>query len=94
MFLALGVATRHTWFLLILIWLMATPRRAPRGTAKDVIGIYVQIAPQIYEDYVRTAAERGITKRRLIEAAIQRELIAPTVFAEPDYQQELPLKTA
>ena len=73
---------------------MATPRRAPKGSSKDAVGVFVKLAPTVYEEYVRAAAERGITKRRLVEAAIRRELADPTVFADVNNQQELPLKTA
>lgn len=69
------------------------PRRAPRGSAKDTIGIYVDLDPELHALYERAVADRGITKRRLVEAAIRRELSEPTVYAEPE-QEELPLKTA
>jgi len=73
---------------------MTAPRRAPKGSLKDAIGIYVQLSPEVYEQYVQASTSRGITKRRLVEAAIRRELAEPTVFADPEYQEELPLKTA
>ena len=72
---------------------MKSPRRAPKGSAKDSVGLFVQVAPDVYQAYVDAAAGRGITKRRLIEAAIRRELAEPTVHADAD-QEELPLKTA
>lgn len=73
---------------------MTTPRRAPKGSAKDAQGIFVKVAPEVYEAYIRAAAARGITKRRLVEAAIRRELAEPSVWAEAETQEELPLKTA
>ena len=65
---------------------MTEPRRAPKGSAKTAEGIFVKVAPEIREAYARAAAERGITKRRLVEAAIARELADPTVFAEDEGQ--------
>lgn len=73
---------------------MSTPARAPRGSLKDAVGIYAQLPKELFDAYVQASAERGITRRLLVEAAIRRELAEPTVFADPEYQEELPLKTA
>lgn len=54
-------------------------KRAPRGSLKHTIGIYVQLDPEIYEAYAKAAAERDITKRRLVVGALLRELADPTV---------------
>lgn len=70
------------------------PRRAPRGSAKDTIGIYIDLDPELHALFERAVADRGITKRRLVEAAIRRELADPSVWADTEPQEELPLKTA
>ena len=57
---------------------MAT--RAPRGSAKDVIGIYVELSPDLHRRFEEAVAQRDITKRRLVEAAIIHELEHPTVL--------------
>ena len=57
---------------------MAT--RAKRGTAKDVIGVYIQLSPELHRRFEEAVAERDITKRRLVEAAILRELDHPTAL--------------
>ena len=54
-------------------------KRAPRGSSKNTIGIYVELDPEIYQAYVKAAAERDITKRRLVVGALLRELADPTV---------------
>jgi hypothetical protein len=54
-------------------------KRAPRGANKDVIGIYVALDPDMYAAYVKAAAERDITKRELVVAALRRELADPTI---------------
>ena len=56
-------------------------RRAPRGSAKNCIGIYADIDPELHAAYERAVAERNITKRQLIEAALRRELADPTITA-------------
>jgi len=58
-----------------------TARRAPRGSAKNCIGIYADIDPELHAAYERAVAERNITKRQLIEAALRRELADPTISA-------------
>lgn len=71
---------------------MTAAYRAPKGTASDARGIYVKVTPELFEAYERAAAERGITKRSLIEAALAREIADPSLTAP---QEELiPLKTA
>lgn len=57
-------------------------QRAPRGSAKDAIGIFVMLDPELHAAYERAVAERNITKRRFVEAAIRRELSEPTAFSE------------
>lgn len=59
---------------------MAT--RAKRGTAKDVIGIFVQLSPELHQRFEAAVASRDITKRRLVEAAILQELEHPTAVNE------------
>lgn len=58
-----------------------TARRAPRGSAKNCIGIYADIDPELHAAYERAVAERNITKRQLIEVALRRELADPTITA-------------
>ena len=60
---------------------MTEPRRAPRGSAKDNIGIFASIEPELHAVFERAVNERGITKRQLIEGALRRELADPTVHA-------------
>ena len=53
-------------------------QRAPRGSAKDAIGIYVALEPELYKAYVEAAAERDITTRELVVGALRRELADPS----------------
>jgi hypothetical protein len=53
-------------------------RRAPRGSAKDAIGIYVALEPELYAAYVKAAADRDITRRELVVGALRRELADPS----------------
>lgn len=59
-------------------------KRAPRGSSKNTIGIYVALDPEIYQAYVKAAADRDITKRRLVVGALLRELADPTVTSRQE----------
>ena len=54
-------------------------QKAKKGSARDTVGIFVHIDAQLHRAYLEAVAERDITKRRLIEAALRRELADPTI---------------
>ena len=56
-------------------------QKAKKGSARDTVGIFVHIDAQLHKAYLEAVAERDITKRRLVEAALRRELAEPTVMA-------------
>lgn len=59
-----------------------TARRAPSGSAKNCKGIFADIEPELYEAFDRAVAERNITKRQFIRAALRQELANPTITAD------------
>lgn len=74
---------------------MTAAYRARKGEAKNTRNLFSAVAPEVYEAYETAAAERGITKRALLERALMREIADPTILAPDRNQQELPLnKTA
>lgn len=73
----------------------SAPKRAPRGSGKNRIGVLAELDPEIVQAIAERAAALGITKRAFISDAIVRELTDPTISPAPTEQEELPLyKTA
>lgn len=58
-------------------------QKAKKGTARDTTGFYVRIDAELHRAYLNACVDRDITRRRLIEAALRRELAEPTEFATP-----------
>ena len=56
-------------------------QKAKKGSARDTVGIFVHIDAQLHRAYLEAVAERDITTRRLVEAALRRELADPTAMA-------------
>lgn len=59
-------------------------KRSPAGSAKNAIGIFIQLDPALYEAFIKAAAERDVTKRSLVCAALRRELADPTVTSDQE----------
>lgn len=73
---------------------MVAAYRAVRGTAGDTRGLYQKVSEELFDAYTAAAAERGITKRALLERALMREINEPTLLAPLPLQEELPLRSA
>ena len=56
-------------------------QKAKKGSARDTVGIYLRIDAELHRAYLAACTERDVTKRRLVEAALRRELAEPTAFA-------------
>ena len=67
-----------------------TRRRARRGSAKDLVIIGAVIDPDVVHQTRLAFAERQVTQRALIQAALRREINEPTDFAG---RRELQLST-
>lgn len=58
-------------------------QKAKKGSARDTVGIFVHIDAELHKAYLEACGARDVTKRRLVEAALRRELAEPTAFATP-----------
>ncbi|GGM10208.1 hypothetical protein GCM10011594_32630 [Nakamurella endophytica] len=58
---------------------MSVPERASRGSMKEAVGVHIKLTPELYAQFDRAAAERGISKRALLTAALERELSDPSI---------------
>lgn len=58
-------------------------QKAKKGSAKDTVGIYLRIDADLHRAYIEACSARDVTKRRLVEAALRRELAEPTALATP-----------
>lgn len=68
-----------------------TPKRLPRGSGMNRVGILVKVEPDDKKSLAQRAAELGMTERAWVYEAILRELKDPTIPPVPMEQEEFPL---
>ena len=66
------------------IYIMSIPERAARGSMKEAVGVHIKLTPEIYEQLAQAAADRGVSKRALLTAALVRELTDPSLDKPQD----------